>query len=889
MEVGVPGRVLWELFVVLHAVFKKALPKNVDGNKVDLSTKNDITNIRHDFRAIPLILPDANLDKTKLDDPNFARSLHSLLEVLETMVSNDIRKDYKIQSPDFADPPEQFEYGQLQLRFINLMTMIGELRSINVTPELVTAPSKRQRETISKLAKYIDFVDLQKKRNYNSSEIVKSIREFRSAVHKLFQDPIESLEINLGNAAQLAHDETSFIEKAYRFSSLSRDLFNLLAGSVTCPGVHAAQLHLSGFLGLDASFEVLIADCRNEHWRSVRYRWVNDTMQSAERYRTEQIVCARRDQATPKHTCVAFDQEGMWDDETQDGEAYHTAISDRKLTLHELILPTHQEPSPVFKLKAQEKKTLELLIACSLFNLDASHWTRFGLGIDTISVRVAREASNLLLRCKPHINSALQTADDEDDENAAVLSFGLLIMEMEANRVANPIKEDENWGTDGISRDSILKRILGEWADDVEDDYKDIATSCLLFRPLAAKFYDPLLTQDMKRTGAIYKYILAPLFRLVIQKFRKSQDLFPGIPKSTYSRSASNDHNLRHPTPTSDMILFDGSEAALHTQHKIDQAKTFMENLDEFAYKIQQITETSPPPHWAPWRIHPIRIAILDTGIDSEDDMLVKTALEGGRIKECCGFVNNEGSDPDTADFQDANGHGTHVTRLILKAAPSAEIFIAKISEGTTASTNNLHRIAKAIEWAIEKKVNIISMSFGLDNQDIDIDKAIHAAMRANISMFAAASNSGGNKPRAYPSRRINGVLCIHASDGAGNDGGISPTPLKKRDNFSTLGISISSKWKRKPIYVSGTSFATPIAAALVANVLEFARHKCDLNEHQQEVLYHIDGVRQILTLMVEQGTETRGGYDYIMPFHLWTKNRSDSKVAEIITDITNS
>lgn len=51
---------------MLHAVFKKALPKIVDGNKVDLSTKNDITNIRHDFRAIPLILPDANLDQTKL-------------------------------------------------------------------------------------------------------------------------------------------------------------------------------------------------------------------------------------------------------------------------------------------------------------------------------------------------------------------------------------------------------------------------------------------------------------------------------------------------------------------------------------------------------------------------------------------------------------------------------------------------------------------------------------------------------------------------------------------------------------------------------------------------------------------------------------------------------
>ena len=180
-------------------------------------------------------------------------------------------------------------------------------------------------------------------------------------------------------------------------------------------------------------------------------------------------------------------------------------------------------------------------------------------------------------------------------------------------------------------------------------------------------------------------------------------------------------------------------------------------------------------------------------------------------------------------------------------------------------------------------------MSFGLDARDLEIDKAIHAAVKANISMFAAASNNGGNKPRTYPSNRMHGVLCIHASDGAGNDGGISPTPLRKRDNFSTLGISIPSKWKGIPTFISGTSFATPIAAALAADVLEFARHKCDLNEHQQELLHNFDGVRQILLGMIEQGAETRGGYDYIMPFHLWTKCRSDFKVAEMITDITNS
>jgi hypothetical protein len=110
------------------------------------------------------------------------------------------------------------------------------------------------------------------------------------------------------------------------------------------------------------------------------------------------------------------------------------------------------------------------------------------------------------------------------------------------------------------------------------------------------------------------------------------------------------------------------------------------------------------------------------------------------------------------------------------------------------------------------------------------------------------------------------GEIGIHASDGLGNDGGISPTPLQDRDNFSTLGINIPSRWKGKSLNVSGTSYATPIAAALAANMLELARCECDLTEHQQMILRKYQGVRLILKMMVGEGVKPRGGYDYIVP-----------------------
>jgi len=176
-------------------------------------------------------------------------------------------------------------------------------------------------------------------------------------------------------------------------------------------------------------------------------------------------------------------------------------------------------------------------------------------------------------------------------------------------------------------------------------------------------------------------------------------------------------------------------------------------------------------------------------------------------------------------------------------------------------------------------------MSFGLDNRDTDIDKAITTALTRGITIFAAAANSGGNKPRAYPSDKQNAVICIHASDGRGNNGKISPTPLAKGDNFSTLGISIESKWKRSKVQISGTSFATPIAVALAADVLEFARYKCLLSEYEQQCLYGFNGVTKILRLMSDE----RESYDYITPQHLWKRENTDEYIIGKITSIAQS
>jgi hypothetical protein len=113
--------------------------------------------------------------------------------------------------------------------------------------------------------------------------------------------------------------------------------------------------------------------------------------------------------------------------------------------------------------------------------------------------------------------------------------------------------------------------------------------------------------------------------------------------------------------------------------------------------------------------------------------------------------------------------------------------------------------------------VDIISMSFGLWHPPSqgeleewnrileDIKQTIREA--APRIMFAAASSCGKNNPRTFPSTRRE-VICIHASDGNGNDGGINPTNEDGDDNFMTLGIAVELVNDGKYFYKSGTSFA---------------------------------------------------------------------------------
>jgi hypothetical protein len=129
--------------------------------------------------------------------------------------------------------------------------------------------------------------------------------------------------------------------------------------------------------------------------------------------------------------------------------------------------------------------------------------------------------------------------------------------------------------------------------------------------------------------------------------------------------------------------------------------------------------------------------------------------------------------------------------------------------------------------------------------------------------IFAAAGNWGLNYPRAFPSN-AKGVFCIFASDGNGYRENINPSD-EGDNSFSTLGIGIESSWQGSSKIVSGTSFATPVAVGMAANVLDFARSHMRLGKSRSRKLASYQGMRAVLRLMTPEGRSV----NYLCPWQL--------------------
>lgn len=133
-----------------------------------------------------------------------------------------------------------------------------------------------------------------------------------------------------------------------------------------------------------------------------------------------------------------------------------------------------------------------------------------------------------------------------------------------------------------------------------------------------------------------------------------------------------------------------------------------------------------------------IKVAVLDSGLDYDEDI---------PFVERKDFLGEPELHP---IYQDKTGHGTSVAGLICARrsddritgiAANVDLYAGRILDADNKAP--IDRVIEGIRWAMEKKVDIIHMSYGTPDYDEELEEVINQAYEQGILLVAAAGNEG--------------------------------------------------------------------------------------------------------------------------------------------------
>ena len=247
-----------------------------------------------------------------------------------------------------------------------------------------------------------------------------------------------------------------------------------------------------------------------------------------------------------------------------------------------------------------------------------------------------------------------------------------------------------------------------------------------------------------------------------------------------------------------------------------------------------------------------VKVAILDSGCVQHPDLI--SNIIGGKN------FTAEGSE---TDYNDLNGHGTHVAGIIagngkvMGVAPNAKLLILKVLDKS--GNGNCQGLYDAINYAIEQKVDIINMSLGISISVNEIHTMLKKAVDNNICVVCACGNEGDGKAftdeYSYPAG-YNEAISVGAIDNARVNAVF--TNSNKEVDLVAHGVNVvSTHLNYEYCSMSGTSQATPHVTGALALLKEYYRKTFE--KEPTEVELYAQLIKRTVELNLDRKLQGQG------------------------------